>query len=73
MKHAIYSALKIAQNLIGKTKPKYHPPVVHISKMGGILPLIPFFGRLSVPGNPSSGAACIAEVVNDARSAKHQF
>lgn len=47
MKDAIYSALKIAQNLIGKTKPMYHPPVVHIPKMGGILPLIPFFGGLS--------------------------
>lgn len=67
---AIKIALKSAKSLKKRISTNR---IVKIPKKGGLLPLIPIFAGLSALGTLTGGAAAIAKVVNDAKSARNQL
>lgn len=76
--HDIKTAIKIAQNVIGKAFKRKKsnviiPRVIRVPKIGGFLPIVPILTALSAMGAIASGGASIAKALNSAKNAKEQL
>lgn len=62
----------VAQELISDS-PINIPRIIPVPKTGGFLPLVPIFAGLSAAGSLAGGAAGIARVINEYKTAKKQL